>query len=280
MARKNRTGNLSGLGNPLAVAIEERDRGALSLVQAAIDRGDVMLAYQPVMEATRPKRPAFHEALIRVLDANGRVIQAKDFMTAVETLELGRQLDCRALELGLKALGRAPRLRLSVNMSARSMGYGPWMDILRKVLRSAPHLGERLILEITEESAMLMPDLVTVFMREVQGTGVGFALDDFGAGMTSFRHLRDFYFDLVKIDGQFIRGISTSVDDQILVQALVAIARQFDMFTVAEQVESEEDAALLRALGVDCLQGYLYGAPTTAPPWQSQRQGGRRKRAA
>ncbi len=127
---------------------------------------------------------------------------------------------------------------------------------------------ERLILEVTETSAMAMPDLVTVFMQDLQQRGVAFALDDFGAGYTSFRYLRDFYFDIVKIDGQFIKGIADNPDNQVLTQALLDIARHFDMFTVAESVETAKDAQYLMELGIDCLQGYYFG-PTIQPPWET-----------
>jgi EAL domain-containing protein (putative c-di-GMP-specific phosphodiesterase class I) len=114
---------------------------------------------------------------------------------------------------------------------------------------------------------MLVPDLVVGFMDELQKKGISFALDDFGAGFTSFRYLKDFFFDILKIDGQFIRGIANSPDNQVLTAALKAIAEQFDMVTVAESVEQPQDAAYLSAIGIDCMQGYYFGAPTIQPPW-------------
>ncbi|PZO64394.1 MAG: EAL domain-containing protein, partial [Pelagerythrobacter marensis] len=86
---------------------------------------------------------------------------------------------------------------------------------------------------------------------------------------TSFRYLREFAFDLIKIDGQFIRQISAQRDNQVLTEALMSIARHFDMFTVAEQVETADDAAFLIDLGIDCLQGFYFGAPTISPPWRT-----------
>jgi EAL domain-containing protein (putative c-di-GMP-specific phosphodiesterase class I) len=114
---------------------------------------------------------------------------------------------------------------------------------------------------------MLVPELVTGFMKDMQARGISFALDDFGAGYTSFRFLKEFYFDILKIDGQFVRGIATDPDNQVLTAALASIGQQFDMVTVAESVEKPEDAAYLAALGIDCLQGYYFGAPTVRPPW-------------
>jgi len=260
-----------GFESPLSVASDLRAKETLSMVNAALDDRRALLAFQPVVQARMTNRTAFYEAFIRILDDQGRVLPARDFMHAVETNETGRRIDCLALELGLRALAREPGLRLSVNMSARSIGYPAWLTTLERGLRADPTIAERLILEITESSAMIMPDLVCVFMSDMQGRGICFALDDFGSGYTAFRYLKDFYFDIIKIDGEFIRGISTNPDNQVLAQALVSIARHFDMFTVAESVESAEDARYLVDIGMDCLQGYFFGVPSTDAPWRASK---------
>ncbi|PWK60196.1 EAL domain-containing protein [Roseicyclus mahoneyensis] len=256
----------AGLGSPLDVAITQRDRGTLAMVRQALERGDAALAYQPVMRADGAG-VAFYEGLIRVLDDTGRVIPARDFIGVVEDQDLGRQIDCVALKLGLSALRAHPTLRLSINMSARSVGYPDWMQVLRRAIRQWPEIVHRLILEITETSAMQMPEIVKIFMEDLQDKGIVFALDDFGAGQTAFRHLRHFCFDIVKIDGAFARNVSADADNQVLYEALISLARHFDMLVVAEAVETEEEARWLTAAGVDCLQGYHYGAPTFRPPW-------------
>ncbi len=257
-----------GMGSPLSHAIRERDGDTLNMVRDALRRKQVMLAYQPIVRADGQHKPAFYEGLIRILDETGRIIPARNFIDVIETDEMGRIIDCLALELGLAALAEEPTLRLSINMSARSIGFKRWMLILNHGLEIDPTAGERLILEITETSAMLMPDIVSAFMRDLQKRGISFALDDFGAGYTAFRFLKNFYFDIVKIDGQFIRKIHSDPDNQVLTKALVAIAEQFEMFTVAECVEGIEDVRFLEDIGVDCMQGYYFGAPTTTPPWR------------
>jgi EAL domain-containing protein (putative c-di-GMP-specific phosphodiesterase class I) len=251
--------------SPLAVAISAADRETIAMVRAALEQRRLALAFQPVVMSTNPDRIGFHEGLIRVMEPGGRTIPAKDFMPAVEEHEIGRQIDAVALGLGLKALADNPDLRLSINMSARSVGHPDWMRTLTRGLNGSPTVGERLILEITESSAMTVPELVIRFMHDLSRKGIAFAIDDFGAGHTSFRYLRDFNFDMLKIDGQFTRGIEKDADNQALVQAMVMIGQHFHMLTVAEMVETAAEAECLRALGIDCLQGYAFGAPTVKP---------------
>jgi EAL domain-containing protein (putative c-di-GMP-specific phosphodiesterase class I) len=264
---KARIDAAAGTASPLGVAISENDRQTMTMVRAALDLKLVKLAFQPVVLAREPNRVAFYEALIRLLDSSGRIIPARDFMGAVEATEMGREIDCVALELGLDTLTRHPELRIAINMSARSIGYPRFQRVMDQGLARSPSVAERLILEITEDSAMLVPEIVTAFMDDLREKGVAFALDDFGAGTIVIRYLKDFFFDMVKIDGQFVRNLHLDRGNQTVAAALIGVAKQFDMYVVAEAVESEAEAAVLRTMGVDCLQGYLYGAPTVKPFW-------------
>ena len=256
-----------GSENPLNYAVTQRDKSTLEMVKDAIEYKQTLLAYQPVMRASDHSKVAFYEGLIRVMDATGRVIPARDFMPVIENTETGRQIDVLALRAGLLALQNNPGLRLSINMSARSIGYKSWNQMIRRFLNRDKTIGERLILEITESSAMTVPELVTDLMDELQPFGVCFALDDFGAGHTAIRYFKDFYFDILKIDGEFIKGIAENADNRALTAAMISIADHFDMLTVAEFVENAQDAAVLTEMGVDCLQGYYFSAPTTRPSW-------------
>ncbi|WP_282062863.1 EAL domain-containing protein [Roseobacter litoralis] len=256
-----------GSDNPLNFALTKRDQRTIDMVAAAVRQKQVLLAYQPIMQARDQSKVAFYEGLIRVLDETGRVIPAGAFMEAIENLELGRQLDTLALDEGLRALHENPELRLSINMSARSIGYEPWNRVLDKWLKQNELIGERLILEITESSAMGVPELVVDFMHRLQLRGICFAMDDFGAGYTALRYFKEFCFDVIKIDGQFIKGIADDPDNQAMTSAMISIAKHFDMLTVAEFVECEADAQKLVSLGVDCLQGYHFAAATTRPAW-------------
>jgi EAL domain-containing protein (putative c-di-GMP-specific phosphodiesterase class I) len=229
------------------------------MVREALAAGRCSLAVQPVVLARGGI--AFYEGLIRITDSGGRLLPARLFLPLVEETGLGRDIDAAALSLGFDLLRRNPALRLSVNVSARSLADTAWRRALDDSLAAAPRTAERLILEITEQSAMLLPEVVARFMAEMQPVGLAFALDDFGGGFTSFRHLRTFLFDLVKFDRSFTEGVADSPDNQALVSALLAVAHQFDMFAVAPGVERAADADWLTGAGVDCLQGYHFGAP-------------------
>lgn len=256
-------------GSPLSWAVAENDRQVLEMVAEAVKERRLRLAYQPVVVAANPGRNGFHEGLMRVLDRSGRVIPARDFMGVVEQQELGREIDCAALAMGLDALRRHRDLRLSVNMSARSIGWPRWMRILQNGLQGVDGVGERLILEITETSAMTVPEVVAAFMVDLRRKGISFALDGFGAGQTALRHFREFSFDVLKVDAQFTRGIHLDADNQVLMAAFLSIARQFDMICVAQGVEHEAEAAWLTALGIDCLQGFYFAAPSVLPSWEA-----------
>ena len=268
----NRADLPSGADNPLSYAVSKRDATILDTVTEAVAYRQTLLAYQPVMRASNQSKVAFYEGLIRVLDPTGRVIPASDFMGQAENTNLGRELDVQALRMGLQSLRDNPGLRLSINMSARSIGDAAWSKLLHGYLEQEPTIGERLILEITEESTMIVPELVMNVMDELQPYGVCFALDNYGSGNTAIRYFKDFYFDILKIDGQFVRGIAKNPDNRAITAALLSVANHFDMLTVAENVETSEDAALLTEMGVDCLQGFYFSAPTVQPAWLRQNQ--------
>lgn len=255
------TSDEQALLDPFHFATASRDADVLTLVREALGAGRARLAFQPIVTAGPKGHIAFYEGLIRVLDEGGRVIPAAHFMPVIEETDLGRQIDCQSLELAFKILTSKPTLRLSINVSARSLGDSQWRRILEQGLAGPSSLGNRLIFEIGESSAMMLHEVVIRFMDEMQPRGIAFGLDGFGAGLIAFRHLKDFFFDLVKIDKGFIRGIATDPDNQVLTEALMTVARQFEMLVVADGVETQAEADYLTKMGADCLQGYFYGVP-------------------
>lgn len=247
--------------DPLQFAVADRDADTLNMVRDALASGRAQLAYQPVFVAGHAGQVAFYEGLIRLRDAGGRVLPAAQFMPVVEETALGREIDAATLFLAFKMLRNNPDQRLSINVSARSLADTRWRATLDQGLAERGSLGDRLIFEISESSANQLHDVVQRFMEEIQPKGVAFALDGFGAEATSFRKLQSFFFDMVKIDKSYARGVAHDPDQQIIAEALTTLAHQFEMFVVADGIESGPDASFLQSVGVDCLQGYHYGAP-------------------
>jgi EAL domain-containing protein (putative c-di-GMP-specific phosphodiesterase class I) len=261
------------LASPLSAAISAQDRDTLAMVASALKDRRMRLAFQPVVYAADPTLIGFFEGFIRLLNLRDQVIPARDFMAAVEQRQLGRDIDCAALQLGLMAMQRNPQIRVSINMSARSVGYRPWMDLLSRALQDSPRLGSSLILEINEESALQVPDVLKPFMSEMREKGIVFALDDFGAGTTSLRLLEELDFEIAKIDGALVKNVDRSKATKSATRAAIAMAQELGMYVVAEAVETEGEANWLRDAGVGCLQGYLFGAPTVTPDFRAFRHG-------
>lgn len=251
----------------VAAFMQESETDTLQMVSAALTAEKVCLAYQPVVHSTASKQVNFYEGLIRVLDPTGRPIPARSFMPVVEAHEIGREIDCAALSLGFKTLKENTGIRLSINMSARSIGYPKWASLLRSQLHASPHLANRLVLEISEKSAMQLPEIIPPFIEEWGRKGVSFAIDNFGAGEISIRRFHSFNVNIVKIDGSLTRKIHVTSRNQNIVAALLAVTKQFGRVCVAEAVESEQDAKWLASLGFDFLQGYAFGEPTVSPTW-------------
>ena len=247
--------------DPLKFAEASRDSEVLDLVRAALKAGRARLAVQPVVLAGDNKKLAFYEGLIRVLDHKDRIIPAAHFMPVVEETDLGRQIDVATLQLALRTLSEREHTRLSINVSARSLADGRWRRVLAQGLKMKGDPLERLIFEITEKSAMLLHEVLLQFMQETQAHGVGFALDGFGSGLTSFRHLKDLLFDIIKIDKSFAENVAENADNQVLSEALIGLSQQFGMLSVADGVETAQDAAFLKKAGADCLQGFHFGVP-------------------
>ncbi|WP_240790273.1 EAL domain-containing protein [Rhodobacter sp. SY28-1] len=261
------------LASPLSAAISAQDRDTLAMVASALKDRRMRLAFQPVVYAADPSVIGFFEGFIRLLNLRDQVIPARDFMAAVEQRQLGRDIDCAALQLGLMAMQRNPQIRVSINMSARSVGYRPWMEILNRALQDNPRLGPNLILEINEDSALQVPDVLKPFMAEMREKGIVFALDDFGAGMTSLQLLEEMDFEIAKIDGSLVKNVDRASATKSAARAAIAMAQELGMYVVAEAVETEGEANWLRDAGVGCLQGYLFGAPTVTPDFRAFRHG-------
>lgn len=237
-------------------------------VKAALKADRLAFAFQPVVRAA-DGATAFHEALVRIVEPEGAVLPAGAFVPVVERMGMMRMIDRHMLELAVAELERHPAVALSVNISGLTASDRSWLRTLTALLRGREDVARRLIVEITETAAIEDLEETARFVATVRELGAQVALDDFGAGYTSLRHLKALAVDIVKIDGSFIRDIAQSPDNLLFVRTLMHFARGVGLTTVAECVETEEDAAMLRREGVDLLQGYHFGRPAMAPPWRA-----------
>ena len=203
------------------------------------------------------RAPHFHEALVRI-NRPGEVA-ASDFAAFAERLGLIRLIDRHVLDLALDVLGRTDR-RISINVSADTVGDRNGWRRLTGALAARPGLAERLIVEITETAMIKNLEEAATFVSRLHEAGCRVAIDDFGAGFSSFRNLRVLDVDIVKIDGSFIENLAKSPDDQVFVRILTELARSFGITTIAEWVQDEETVEVLKRFGVDAIQGRLTGA--------------------
>jgi EAL domain-containing protein (putative c-di-GMP-specific phosphodiesterase class I) len=204
---------------------------------------------------------------MRIRRADGSLIAAHEIIPIAERLGLVRLLDFRVLELVVDELIGTPGLNASLNVSPASTTDPDWWSGLASLLRSHSGVAERLIVEITESAAIHDIDETRGFVARVKDLGCRIAIDDFGAGYTSFRNLRQLGVDIVKIDGAFVRDILRSEDDRAFVRSLIELAQRLKLKTVAEWVQDEEAARMLQDWGCDYLQGALIGLAAVERPW-------------
>jgi diguanylate cyclase (GGDEF)-like protein len=247
-------------------AMRRENVRATDEIVAALNERRIFLAYETVAAASG-RLPAFYECLMRIRRADGTLIPANDIVPVAERLGLVRLLDFRVLELVIDEMAAAPALQTSFNVSPASTTDPDWWAGLGSLLRKHPGVAERLIVEITESAAIEDIDETRGFVTRVKDLGCRIAIDDFGAGYTSFRNLRKLGVDIVKIDGAFVQHIMRSDDDRAFVRTLIDLAERLKLETVAEWVQDEAAAETLTGWGCDYLQGALTGLATTNRPW-------------
>jgi diguanylate cyclase (GGDEF)-like protein len=240
--------------------------GIADEVVAALNDDRLVFAYQPIVCA-KTREAKHHECLLRMIKPDGAVVSAAHFVPAAEQLGLIRLIDRHALEMTVAKLHAHPKACLAVNVSGTTTGDHAWLQSFVSYVRANQQIAPRLTVELTETAALNDFEEIAHFVSTLRDMGCLVAIDDFGAGFTSFRNLQLLKVDMVKIDGSYIKGLVTSPENQIFVRTLVDLAKNFDLKTVAEWVGSDEEAALLESFGVDYFQGYHLGEPVLSPDW-------------
>lgn len=258
-------GTKGGLAGILAQA-DMRARAMREVIAARRFR----LVFQPVVGLS--DRAVHHyEALLRPIPTPGTPAHTpQDFVTFAEAVGLSEELDWAVLELALMALRAAPTARVAVNVSGLSMqSAGFRARVLARVSALSDMLGAngggRLLIELTETAEIEDMQGAADSIAELRAAGVPVCLDDFGAGAAAFRYLRAFHLDYVKIDGAYVRAALASPRERGFVAAMVELAGSVNAQVVAEMIETEEQAELMRNLGVQHGQGWLFGRPGMLP---------------
>lgn len=235
-------------------------------IRHMLDEDRLILFCQPILDLATGQIQQY-ELLIRLPDEeHGEPLPPSAFLYHAERSGLIQSIDCwvvrKAIELIADHARAGHQLVLHVNLSGKSIGDRRLAALTELALDESGIDPRQLIFELTETAAISNIEEAKTFAIRLHARGCRFALDDFGAGFGSFYYLKNFPFDYLKIDGDFIRGLSTSPMNQLVVSAIVSIARGMGLKTVAEFVADEETVCLLRTLGVDHAQGYHVGAPT------------------
>ena len=235
-------------------------------IVAALNQRRIRLAFEPIVD-TATRKAALYECLMRIERADGTLTSAGTIIPIAEKLGLVRLIDHRVLELVMAELLAAPDVQLSLNVSPASTLHPDWWTTLGGHLRAHPGVSERLTIEITEMAEIRDIDETRGFVSRVKDLGCRIAIDDFGAGFTSFRNLRKLGVDIIKIDGAFVQNLTRSKDDRVFVRMMVELGKDLGLTTIAEWVQDEEAAGMLREWGCDLLQGALVGLASVERPW-------------
>jgi diguanylate cyclase (GGDEF)-like protein len=238
-------------------------------IVTALEENRVVLAYQPIVDA-HSIDVAMHECLVRIVRPEGQVIAAGDFIAVAEQLGLIRRLDRRVLELTIDSLSRNRGACLTLNVSGMTASDRPSLESFVSYIEAHKDVAPRLVVELTETAALIDIEESMRFVSRIRALGARVAIDDFGAGYTSFRNLQSLKVDMVKVDGSFVKGLAECRDNQIFVSTLVNLAKNFNLSTVAEWVGNEEEAEILRGFGVDYFQGMYFGKPDVVEPWSKR----------
>ncbi|MFV0295777.1 MAG: putative bifunctional diguanylate cyclase/phosphodiesterase [Hyphomicrobiaceae bacterium] len=226
----------------------------------ALDANRMVIVLQPVV-SSKSGEPDFYECLLRLVRPDGTLVSAGEFISVAEQLGLSRLIDKRTLELSIEILRRHPDIRLSVNVSSLTASDHEWLLTLHRLTGGRHQLTRRLIVELTETAAIHDLDLTMNFVDTLKELGCQVAIDDFGAGYTSFKNLKILDVDMVKIDGSFVKNLIEEPTNRVFIKTLVEIANTFNLETVAEWVSDEETARICVDCGITHMQGFYFGKP-------------------
>jgi EAL domain-containing protein (putative c-di-GMP-specific phosphodiesterase class I) len=229
----------------------------------ALERHELEVVFQPIVSLADGSAVG-HEALLRWERLGERAIAPAEFIPVAEEsgliVPIGSWVLEHACREGAELVG-APGSWISVNLSARQVAQHDLLEVVAGALRAGPVAPSALCLELTETVLFGVTPAIVKNLERLNELGVRLVLDDFGTGYSSFQHLKDFPIDKIKIDRSFVANLGRSEQDRAIVASVISMASTLGIDVVAEGVETEAQADLLRELGCPMAQGYYFGAP-------------------
>ena len=240
------------------------------MIRDALAEDRFVLHAQPIIELATGEVTQY-ELLLRMHGPDGELIAPSAFLPVAERFDLMAAIDRWVVKRAIRMVGaerrRGRELTVEVNISGRSAGDPDLLALIESELTGADVCPSQIIFEITETIAVSNIPRAQHFAARLADLGCRFALDDFGAGFGSFYYLKHLPFDYLKIDGEFVRHSAVDTTDQLVIQAVVDIARGLGKRTIAEHVGDQATTALLRRMGVDHAQGFHLGEPAPLSDW-------------
>jgi len=250
---------------PHLMVVEMRTAQA---IRRALEEGQLCLYFQPIYHLKTSRTFAF-EALVRMEGPDGKIQPAGRFIPIAErfglTPELDRWVLQRVFDTYQQYSGHIPDLRIAVNLSGQTLEHSENLEFIKQLFEQHGPPPGAIILEITESTALAQILKAIDFIEELRKLGVAFALDDFGIGFSTFSHLRRLPVQFMKIDRTFIYAMDQSDIDAVLVESMHRFAHTLGIETVAEGVETRSVLQRLRQIGIDYVQGFLFGMPMPEP---------------
>ena len=226
-----------------------------------------ILGFQPIVNA-KTQELVMHEALLRMTDSDDGLIAAAHLIPVAEKLGLVRLIDRAVAQMTIATLHSYPQAHLSMNVSGSTATDPRWFNQLTEIIAANGSVANRLTVEITETIALGDIKETFGFVENLRNLGCSVAIDDFGAGFTSFRNLRDLPINIIKLDGSFCENLYLNSANQYLVRTLVDLSHKFDLKVIAEWVQTPEDLEILKDCQVDLMQGHLFGEASLTLPWE------------
>jgi len=268
--RAAKLGNSNGLvvyeKNAIAFHHHEAELKLVERLSTPNATDGLFLVMQPIMSLTAPHESLNFEVLLRMRDESGALIPTERLIAAGENSGRMGMIDRWVLSTTLTWLNKNYALMkhtkfICMNLSGASLNDEKFMQDVYDMLERNMHIVEHLCLEITESVALHDLDNTRRFVDKVRGYGAKVALDDFGAGYTSFSYLKELTADLLKIDGSFIVNMNHHPANVAIVEAIVSLARNLGMKTIAEWAEDAATVQTLVEIGVDYVQGFVVARP-------------------